>query len=117
MPDEWINNEEKDQYFNTIKQSKQDNITDIEALRRKNNSALQMKKKTLSQLREKRKKMMKPDISYDIDGDGGVSQLDYFIAKRFDSNNDGILDSHEKIACLNALKSGYQNNFIFGIER
>lgn len=40
MPTEWVDNEEKDQYFNTIKQSKQDNITDIEALRRKNNSAL-----------------------------------------------------------------------------
>ena len=76
-----------------------------------------MKKKTFSQLREKRKKQMQPDISYDIDGDGGVSQLDYFIAKRFDSNNDGILDSQERIACLAALKNGYQNNFIFGLDR
>ena len=48
IPDEWIDNEEKDQYFNTIKQSKQDNVADIETLRRKNNSVLQMKKKTLS---------------------------------------------------------------------
>ena len=60
---------------------------------------------------------MQPDISYDIDGDGGVSQLDYFIAKRFDSNNDGILDSQERIAFLAALKNGYQNNFIFGLDR
>ena len=76
-----------------------------------------MKKQTLSQLRENRKKRLQPDISYDIDGDGAVSQLDYFIALRFDSNHDGILDSQEKQECLNALKNGYDSNFIFGLDR
>ena len=60
---------------------------------------------------------MQPDISYDIDGDGAVSQLDYFIAQKFDSNHDGILDSKEKEICLNALKNGYESNFIFGLDR
>ena len=39
---------------------------------------------------------MKPDISYDIDGDGHVSSTDFFFAKKFDSNNDGILDNDER---------------------
>ena len=60
---------------------------------------------------------MQPDITYDIDGDGAVSQKDYFIALKFDSNQDGILDSQEKQVCLNALKNGYENNFIFGLDR
>ena len=40
IPTEWIDSEEKDQHFNTLKQSKQENIAEIETLRRKNNSAL-----------------------------------------------------------------------------
>ena len=60
---------------------------------------------------------MQPDITYDIDGDGAVSQKDYFIAQKFDLNKDGILDSQEKQVCLNELKDGYENNFIFGLDR
>ncbi len=60
---------------------------------------------------------MQPDITYDIDGDGVVSQKDYFIAQKFDFNQDGILDSQEKQVCLNALKNGYENNFIFGLDK
>lgn len=37
-----------------------------------------------------------PHPSYDVDGDGWVSQKDYQIAKRFDLNNDGILDAEER---------------------
>jgi hypothetical protein len=36
-----------------------------------------------------------PHQSYDIDGDGIVSQEDLFCAKRFDVNNDGVLDENE----------------------
>ncbi|CAM9978369.1 unnamed protein product, partial [Pylaiella littoralis] len=38
-----------------------------------------------------------PHPSYDIDGDGVVSQEDYALAKRFDINGDGILDEAEKV--------------------
>ncbi len=51
---------------------------------------------------------MKPDISYDIDGDGHVSSTDFFLAKKFDSNNDGILDNDERQKCLTALKNGLE---------
>ena len=36
---------------------------------------------------------MRPDISYDIDRDGSVSQKDYFFAKHFDTDKDGKLNS------------------------
>jgi len=39
---------------------------------------------------------LRPDISYDIDGDGSVSQKDYFLAKHFDVDKDGKLNTQEK---------------------
>lgn len=47
-------------------------------------------------------------MSYDVDGDGNVSVQDYYFAKQFDSNNDGILEEHERVKCLTALKSGFE---------
>jgi hypothetical protein len=43
-------------------------------------------------MKENRKKSMIPDKSYDLDGDGFVSQKDYFLAKQFDKDNDGKLN-------------------------
>ena len=40
----------------------------------------------------------------DIDGDGVVSSMDFFIALRFDKDGDGKLNSQEKEECLKALK-------------
>lgn len=40
---------------------------------------------------------MQPHPSFDVDGDGVVSNLDYFLAKQFDRDNNGILDDQEKI--------------------
>lgn len=53
-------------------------------------------KETMSKLKEIRKEQAMPHISYDIDGDGFVSTNDYFFAKKFDSNNDGILEDDER---------------------
>jgi len=36
-----------------------------------------------------------PHHSYDLDGDGGVSQKDYFLAKHFDKDGDGKLNDKE----------------------
>ena len=35
---------------------------------------------------------MKPDISFDLDGDQVVGGFDYVIAKRFDRDGDGKLN-------------------------
>ena len=43
------------------------------------------------------------DPSFDIDGDGVVSNMDLFIALRFDKDNDGKLNSAEKAKCIRAL--------------
>jgi len=49
-----------------------------------------------SELQKKIKKINMPHISYDIDGDGYVSQEDYFLAKRFDLDGNGLLDPDEQ---------------------
>lgn len=52
--------------------------------------------KTHSDLRKSMRRVNMPHISYDIDGDGIVSQEDYFLAKRFDLDGNGVLDSDER---------------------
>ena len=49
-----------------------------------------------SELVKKVKKINMPHISYDIDGDGYVSAEDYFLAKRFDLDGNGLLDPDEQ---------------------
>ena len=39
---------------------------------------------------------MLPHPSFDVDGDGVVSQKDYRLARRFDTNNDGVLQRDER---------------------
>lgn len=53
--------------------------------------------RTQSQLRAAMKKMDLPHASYDIDGDGYVSQEDLFLAKRFDVDGNGVLDEDEML--------------------
>lgn len=50
---------------------------------------------TRKSLMRKIREVNLPHQSYDIDGDGIVSQEDLFCAKRFDVNNDGVLDESE----------------------
>ena len=45
-----------------------------------------------------------PHISYDLDGDGQVGGRDYVIAKHFDKDEDGRLNTTEKKAALQAIK-------------
>jgi len=49
------------------------------------------------------KRRLAPDLSYDIDGDGCVSQRDFFIASLFDKNKDGILDEAERETAVKAI--------------
>ena len=52
------------------------------------------------------------DPSFDLDGDGQVSHLDYFFARQFDRDRDGKLNAEEKAAALEALRQGYADNFV-----
>ena len=52
--------------------------------------------RTRSELMKKIKYGSDPHPSYDVDGDGWVSQEDYGIAKRFDLNGNGVLDPSER---------------------
>ena len=57
-----------------------------------------------------------PDLTYDLDGDGQVSQRDYFLAKHFDKDKDGRLNTQEREAARTALKDGFESKFLFGLE-
>jgi len=52
--------------------------------------------RTQSELRRSYKTMNLPHPSFDIDGDGYVSQMDFNLAKRFDANGNGLLDAEEQ---------------------
>lgn len=58
-----------------------------------------------------------PHISYDIDGDGSVGNQDYFISKMFDKGNKGYLDEDDKLRVKEALKSGFERNFVWNVEQ
>ena len=60
-----------------------------------------------------RKQSFKVDPSFDIDGDGTVSQMDFFIATLFDKDKDGKLNPEERKACLDALHDGFEKKFLF----
>jgi len=52
--------------------------------------------RTASEMRENRRRSMLPDPSYDVDGDGVVNQKDFRLASKFDTNNDGVLQTEER---------------------
>ena len=52
---------------------------------------------------------MIPHISYDLDGDGYVGGRDLVIAKYFDADKDGRLNTGEKENAMKALKEGFEN--------
>ena len=55
-----------------------------------------------------------PDPSYDLNKDGAVSFKEFAIAKRFDLDNDGILNQQEKEECLRQLREGYEDQLFWG---
>ena len=63
-----------------------------------------------------RKKEVLPDISYDLDNDGTVSNRDYFLARKFDEGSKNFLTKQEREKVLNALKNGYEDQYTWGLE-
>lgn len=57
-----------------------------------------------------------PHPSYDIDGDGIVGGRDLVIAKVFDKDRDGVLNAQEKKNAVEALKNGFEQKFVWGVE-
>ena len=74
------------------------------------------RRRTQTQLLQTRKDEFRPDPSYDLAGDGAVGPREYFIALRFDKGQKGKLTEEERKACLEAIKNGYEENFLFGLE-
>lgn len=71
---------------------------------------------TLKTLLERRKSEMKPDISFDITGDGCISSKELMLALQFDKDQDGKLNTDEKQKLLDALADGYEKKFSFGLD-
>lgn len=63
---------------------------------------------SLSALKQHRSDSKKVDLSYDLTGDGTVSIREYKLARIFNKNKNGILDSSERKLCLEAIKNGYE---------
>lgn len=72
--------------------------------------------RTQRQLKDERKQINIPDISYDLDKDGFVSAREYFISKQFDKDKDGRLNTAEKANAMRALSSNYEDNFVWNLE-
>ena len=68
-----------------------------------------------------------PDISYDLDGDGYVGGRDYVLAKMFDKDGDGKLNTSERKAADEAVRNvsvrvnksfqGIEKQFVWNIEQ
>jgi Ca2+-binding EF-hand superfamily protein len=52
--------------------------------------------RTVTELKEARALAMKPDKTFDVDGDGVVSSQDLFYSKKFDDDGNGVLDEDER---------------------
>ena len=72
---------------------------------------------TKTKLLQKRKEEKIPHISNDLDGDGYVGARDIVIAKYFDKDGDGRLNTAEKQEAMSALKNGFEKQFYWGIEQ
>ena len=61
-------------------------------------SANPIKRTDKTELMAQRKSEKAPHISFDLDGDGYVGNRDFVIAKHFDKDGDGILNTNERAA-------------------
>lgn len=56
-----------------------------------------------SELLRMRRRCNEAHMSFDIDGDGDVSQDDYALAKKYDDNGNGILEAHEQVVAREGI--------------
>lgn len=65
--------------------------------------------RTRSELLAQRKEAMKPDASYDLDGDGVVGVREYYFAARMDKDVSGDINMDEKLQGLKDLRQNVGN--------
>jgi hypothetical protein len=70
-----------------------------------------------SELLKSRPSGIRPHISYDLDGDGFVSQNDYKVSSSMDSQKKGYLTEQECIAARNVIHSANPSRFVSGEAR
>ena len=58
-----------------------------------------------------------PDLTFDLDGDGIVNDRDLVLAKHFDKDGDGRLNTPEKEAAMKAIEEGFEKKFQWGLEQ
>ena len=63
-----------------------------------------IERSTKTDLLANRRSMKAPHISFDLDGDGYVGNRDFVIAKHFDKDGDGVLNTQERAAADQAMK-------------
>lgn len=69
--------------------------------------ARKIRSRSAFRLRQRRASLI-PDISFDVvDGDGVVGNRDYLVAKHFDEDRDGRLNTRERKKCMEALSKGW----------
>lgn len=56
----------------------------------------QPRHRTVTELKEARRRSMKPHHSFDVDGDGVVSNQDLYLSTKFDDDGNGVLDDEER---------------------
>ena len=61
--------------------------------------------RTFAELEDNRKKAMKADPSFDLDGDGVVGNRDFLISKLFDKDGDGKLNIVERRNAEEAIRN------------
>ena len=59
--------------------------------------------KTRSKMNEMRQKALEADPTFDVDGDGTVSNEDFILASKFDVDKDGTIDPEERIELRKAM--------------
>jgi hypothetical protein len=52
-----------------------------------------------------------------LDQDGFVGNRDLVMAKHFDKDMDGKLNAVERANAEEAIKNGFENNFVWGLEQ
>ena len=73
--------------------------------------------KTRSEFIVARKASEKPDISFDVDGDGFVGPQDMAVAKIFDVDHNQRFDEKELAARDKAIRNGYLDAYDFGHDQ